>query len=125
MDNMTINDREKEKNSKVNEDSNVDKEIEELWQKWSTDRDSDFFTVADLLQDMACTPTPIATATLTLTASTSSTSATGRRKKLTKRKKKQALTRANPVLKPDYAVDSTRFVLVSNKALPASSNSDT
>ena len=45
--------------------------------------------------------------------------------KLMKRRKKQALTRANPVLSPDSAVDSTGFVLVSNKTLHTSSDSDT
>ena len=34
-----------------------------------------------------------------------------------KKRKKQALTRANLVLSPDSAVDSTRFVLVQNKTL--------
>ena len=41
-----------------------------------------------------------------------------------KRKKKQALTRANLVLSPDSAVDSTGFVLVSNKILPAWNSSE-
>ena len=77
MDDMTMNDGEKEKHPDVNEEDNVDEEIEKVWQKWSTDGDSDIFTVADLLQDMAHTPSPTATATPTPTTSTTSTSAMG------------------------------------------------
>ena len=50
FDDMTVNDGDKEKLSTVTENTNVDEEINQLWQRWSTDEDSDIFTVADLLE---------------------------------------------------------------------------
>merc|ERR1712105_274002 len=127
FDDMTVNDGEKEKLSVITEDTKVDEEIAKLWQKWSTDEDSDIFTVADLLEDMDGTPTPITPTPPSPTASTSSTTGTRRKKFTKKRTKKTNSTRANPVLSPSFIVDRTGFVLVSNN-LPkntVSSDSDT
>ena len=61
MDDLTINDiSEREKHLTMNEDGPIIhkdtlEDIESLWQEWSSDSNSDIFSIADLIQDMYCT----------------------------------------------------------------------
>ena len=122
MDDLTINDTgEKEKNpDDVETEQTVQEhdseDIEKLWQKWSTDSNSDIFSIADLIQDMYCTepnrdPTATQAPTATTTSHPSSTPK-GRKKKLVKRRKKKIHTRATPVLNQKQGHPGARLYFI-------------